>query len=268
MIFDTHAHYDDPRYDGDRDEVLNNLATHGVGRVVDICAAFRDLEKILSLAERYPFVYAAVGVHPSEVGGLNDEKIDCIRQAAAHPKVVAIGEIGLDYHYDDGPSRDVQKTWFLKQLDVAKETGLPVVIHSRDASKDTLDIMRKAHENGITGVIHCFSGSVETAEEYLKMGYFLGIGGVLTFKNSKTLRGVVRIAPIEQLVLETDCPYLAPEPHRGERNDSRLLPSVVSALAQIKGMDEAEVIAVTEKNACALYRLKEPATTPAGGRHV
>lgn len=271
MIFDTHAHYDDPRFDGDREEVLTSLAAAGVGCVVDIGASFSGLTQVLALAERYPFVYAALGVHPSEVAELTETDMERLKHLAGNPKVVAIGEIGLDYHYrmeeqpqETDPPREVQKKWFLRQLALAKELGLPVVIHSREAAQETLQIMRDAHRDGITGVIHCFSGSAETAAEYLKMGYYLGIGGVLTFKNGKVLREVVRTAPLEQLVLETDCPYLAPDPHRGERNDSRFLPLVVRAVAQIKGIREEEVISVTERNARQLYGLGETAASVSG----
>ncbi len=263
MIFDTHAHYDDPRFDADRDEVLRDLARCGVGTVVDICAELDDIAPVLRLAESYPFVYAAIGIHPSGVPGLNEDAFDRLEQAAKGERVVAIGEIGLDYHYrsetdpsETDPPRELQKKWFVRQLALAKKLSLPVVIHSRDASEDTLSIMRGAHRDGIPGVIHCFSGSVETAREYLKMDYYLGIGGVLTFQNAKTLREVVKAAPIEQLVLETDCPYLAPSPHRGERNDSRFLPLVVSAIAGLKEMTEADVISITEENARRLYRLE------------
>ncbi|MBR4530439.1 MAG: TatD family hydrolase [Lachnospiraceae bacterium] len=263
MIFDTHAHYDDHRFDEDRDAVLTGLRARGVGCVVDIGASYGGLGEVLAIAERYPFVYAAVGVHPSEVAELTEAHMDRLRELAAHERVVAVGEIGLDYHYrqeedpaETDPPREVQKKWFLRQLDLARELDLPVVIHSRDAAKDTLAIMRQAHADGITGVIHCYSGSVETAREYLAMGYFLGIGGVLTFKNGRTLREVVEIAPLTQLVLETDAPYLAPEPHRGKRNDSGYLPLVVRELARIKGVSEEEVIRVTEENARRLYRME------------
>ena len=294
MIFDTHAHYDDPRFDGDRDIILNELAGRGIGTVVDVSASFEGIEGVIALAERYPFLYATVGVHPSEVAELTEEHMAKMAEWAKHPRVVAIGEIGLDYHYlkeerseepdtvrsvedarlrdrfrteenrdkdaltkETDPPRDLQKKWFRRQLALAKELDLPVVIHSRDASQDTLDIMREAHRDGITGVIHCFSGSVETAKAYLKMGYYIGVGGVVTFKNGRTLREVVRITPIEQILIETDCPYLAPEPYRGKRNDSRYLPYVVRAIAEIKELDEETVIRVTEENARRVYRLKE-----------
>ena len=262
MIFDTHAHYDDPAFDADRDELLSGLSDNGICAVVDVCADIDDVEKVLALAGAYPSVYASVGVHPSNVAVLDEDRMAFMKEACRDPRVVAVGEIGLDYHYrlendpsETDPPRNVQKKWFERQLVLAEETGLPVIIHSRDASADTLEIMRDAHARGITGVIHCYSGSAETAQEYLKMGYFLGIGGVITFKNGRVLREVVASSPIEQLVLETDCPYLAPEPHRGRRNDSRYLPLVVNAVAEIKGISEDEVLRVTEENARRLYRL-------------
>ncbi|MCR4764003.1 MAG: TatD family hydrolase [Lachnospiraceae bacterium] len=262
MIFDTHAHYDDPRFDGDREEVLRDLAAHGVGTVVNISAAFSGIPQVLALAGQYPFMYAAVGVHPSELSELAESDLAKLEELARGPKVVAIGEIGLDYHYRDGahpeetdPPRALQKLWFERQLELARRLDLPVVIHSRDAAADTLEIMRRAHQSGIPGVIHCYSGSAETAQEYLKMDYYLGIGGVVTFKNGRVLREVVKLAPLERLLLETDCPYLAPEPHRGQRNDSRYLPLVVQAIAELKGTDPETVISVTEKNAREMYRL-------------
>ena len=262
MIFDTHAHYDDHAFDEDREELLSGLSESGIGAVVDVCADMDDLDRILALAERFKTVYASVGVHPSNVASLNEDHMELLKRACDNPKVVAVGEIGLDYHYrlEDDPSetdppRDVQKKWFIRQLELAKETGMPVIIHSRDATADTLEIMRDAHSHGITGVIHCFSGSAETAKEYLKMGYYLGIGGVITFKNGRVLREVVEVSPMEKLVIETDCPYLAPVPHRGKRNDSRYLPLVVGAIAEIKGISADEVINITEENAKRLYRL-------------
>lgn len=262
MIFDTHAHYDDPRFDADRDTILMNLASAGVGCVVDVSAEFSGIDRVLALADRYPFVYASVGVHPSDTALLTEGKMDILREYAANAKVVAVGEIGLDYHYrletDPGeadPPREVQKKWFRRQLQMAEELNLPVIIHSRDASQDTLQIMREAHASGITGVIHCYSGSAETAREYLKMDYYLGIGGVVTFKNGKTLREVVREAPLEKLLLETDCPYLAPEPHRGQRNESGYLDLVAEEIARIKGIDKETVIGTTAENAERFYHI-------------
>jgi TatD DNase family protein len=264
LIFDTHAHYDDAAFDADRDTLLRDLENHGIGRVVNIGASLSSCKTTQMLAARYPFIYAAVGVHPSETGELTETDIDWLRDQAAKEKVVAIGEIGLDYHWET-PGRDIQKRWFVRQLALAREGRLPVVIHSRDAAKDTLEII-KAECGGTTGgVIHCFSYGIEMAREYLNMGFYLGIGGVLTFQNARKLREVVEYAPLDALVLETDCPYLSPVPHRGERNSSQNLPLVAKALAELKGITAEGVILQTTENAKRLYRLCEY-TRPAGGR--
>ena len=254
MIFDTHAHYDDEAFDADRDELLAGLSAAGIGTVVNIGASLAGTEATVRLTQEYPFIYGAAGVHPSSTDELDEASFARLRELAAQPKIVAIGEIGLDYYWDE-PDRKLQKYWFRRQLDLAREIRLPVVIHSRDAAKDTLDLMREERAEEIGGVIHCFSYGKEMAREYLEMGFYLGIGGVLTFKNAKKLAEVVAYAPFERLVLETDCPYLAPAPNRGKRNSSLNLPYVVAALAQIKGMSEEAVICGTEENARRLYRM-------------
>ncbi|MBQ2425753.1 MAG: TatD family hydrolase [Lachnospiraceae bacterium] len=253
-IFDTHAHYDDEDFDADRYELLESMKEHGVGTIVNIGASMRSCKTTLALAEKYPFVYGALGVHPSDCGTMTEEDIQWIKANAANEKIVAIGEIGLDYYWDN-VERDVQKKWFVRQLEIAKETGLPVIIHSRDAAQDTLEIMKSEHKDTTGGVIHCFSYGVEMAREYLNMDYFIGVGGVLTFKNGKKLKEVVEYAPMDKLVLETDCPYLAPVPYRGKRNSSLYLTHVVEEMAAIKGMSVEEVIRVTAENAKRLYRL-------------
>ena len=211
-------------------------------------------EGLLALAEKYPFFYGALGIHPNETKDLTEEDMDWLRKASGSEKIVAIGEIGLDYYWDE-PDREIQKKWFVRQLSIAKDTGLPVVIHSRDAAKDTMDIIKAEHKGTTGGVIHCFSYGVDQAREYLDMGYFLGIGGVLTFKNAKKLKEVAEYAPMDRLVLETDCPYLTPVPYRGKRNSSLYLSYVAEALAELKGMERDEVIRVTAENARRLYRL-------------
>ena len=253
-IFDTHAHYDDEDFDADRYELLDSMKEHGVGTIVNIGASMRSCKTTLALAEKYPFVYGALGVHPSDCGKMTEEDIQWIKANAANEKIVAIGEIGLDYYWDN-VERDVQKKWFVRQLEIAKETGLPVVIHSRDAAQDSLEIMKSEHKDTTGGVIHCFSYGVEMAREYLNMDYYIGVGGVLTFKNGKKLKEVVEYAPMDKLVLETDCPYLAPVPYRGKRNSSLYLTHVVEEMAAIKGMSVEDVIRVTAENAKRLYRL-------------
>lgn len=259
-IFDTHAHYDSEGFDADRDAVLAGLWEAGVGTVVNIGAEYEDLPKTLELMEKYPFVYGALGVHPDNVGDMTEEKLSWIRQQIlSQPKVLAVGEIGLDYYWDTSP-HDVQKHWFCRQMDLARECKKPIVIHSREAAKDTFDVMKaeKAHEIG--GIMHCFSYGVELARETLNMGYYLGVGGVLTFQNARKLREVVEYAPMDRIVLETDCPYLTPVPFRGKRNDSTKLSYVVERMAQIKGISEEEVIRITAENAHRVYRMEDTAS--------
>ena len=254
MIFDTHAHYDDEAFQEDRHELLTGLQQHGIEAVVNIGASIQTTKNTLELMRQYPFVYGAVGVHPNETAELNEALMDWLKHVAGNEKVVAIGEIGLDYYWDE-PDRDTQKYWFVRQLGLAQETKLPVVIHSRDAAKDTLDIMKAEHAEDLGGVIHCFSYGVEMAREYLNMGFYIGIGGVVTFNNGRKLKEVVEYMPLDRIVLETDCPYLSPVPLRGKRNSSLNLPYVVEAISQLKGVAPDEVIAVTNQNAKAMYRL-------------
>ncbi len=252
MIFDTHAHYNSSQFDEDREELLASMAAHNVGTIINVGASLEDCRNTLALAERYDFIYAAIGVHPDEVGELDEEQLDWLRrEASAREKVVAIGEIGLDYHWDVEP-REVQKAWFIRQLDLARELALPVIIHSRDAAQDTFDIMA-AHGAGLGGSIHCYSGSPEMALEYVKLGYHIGIGGVLTFKNGRRLKETAAAVPLERILLETDCPYMAPVPYRGKRNNSIYIDYVAQTLAEIKGLSKEEVIAVTEQNAREVF---------------
>lgn len=254
MIFDTHAHYDDDAFQEDREELLAGLEAAGIGTVVNIGASIASTKTSLELAERYPFIYAAAGVHPSETAELDQEKMNWLEEMCARPKIVAVGEIGLDYHWDE-PEREVQKRWFREQIRLALRVKLPIVVHSRDAAKDTLDIIKEEKAAEAGGVIHCFSYGVEVAREYLDMGFYLGVGGVLTFKNAKKLKEVVAYMPADRILLETDCPYMAPTPHRGERNSSLYLTLVAKAVSEIKGIPEEEVVAVTEANARRMYRL-------------
>ena len=255
MIFDTHAHYDDEAFNEDREAVIKSLAAAGVETVVNIGASMASSETTLELTRNYPFIYGTAGVHPSETAELDEEKFQRLKEIVREPKIVAVGEIGLDYYWEK-PAHDIQKNWIERQLELAREENLPVVIHSREAAKDTLEIMKAAKAGDMGGVIHCFSYGKDMAREYLDMGFFLGIGGVLTFKNAKKLREVVEYAPMAQLVLETDSPYMAPEPNRGKRNTSANLPYVVNMMAEIKGLSPEDVIAATEKNARRLYRME------------
>ena len=254
-IFDTHAHYDDPAFDTDRDTLLSGMEAAGIAKIVNASASLASAESTAKLAERYPFVYGTAGVHPDETGELTEENFAWLSLAARRKKIVAVGEIGLDYYWDKEP-HEKQKYWFVRQLQLARELSLPVVVHSREAAQDTIDII-KSEAADLRCDIHCFSYGVELAREYLNRGHYLGVGGVLTFKNARKLREVVEYMPLDRLLLETDCPYLAPAPNRGKRNSSRNLPYVVQAVAAIKGEKEEEVIRITYENAMRFYRLQE-----------
>ncbi|MCR4789366.1 MAG: TatD family hydrolase [Lachnospiraceae bacterium] len=263
MIFDTHAHYDDKAFDEDRDVLIGSLLSNGVGNVVNISATVESCYDTLALTEKYDFFYGALGVHPEGLTELDEEKLEKIKALcidnSVHKggKIVAVGEIGLDYSYDE-PPKDLQIRWFKAQLEMAGEVGLPVVIHSRDAAKDTYDIMAAAHCENIGGIVHCYSYSKEMAKQFLDMGFYIGIGGVLTFKNARKLVEVCEYLPMDRIVLETDCPYLSPMPFRGQRNDSTRLSYVVQKLADIKGIDEREVTDITETNARRVYGICQP----------
>lgn len=254
LIFDSHAHYDDEAFDEDRNTLLSSFQKNGIGYVVNVTASLDSVEKTLALTEKYDFIYGSMGIHPNETMDLTEEKLKELEGFCHREKIVAVGEIGLDYYWDE-PERPMQKKWFMAQLEIAERTGLPVIIHSREAAKDTLDIMKECHGRLHGGIIHCFSYGVELAREYLSMGYYLGIGGVLTFKNSKKLKEVAEYAPLNRIVLETDCPYLAPVPFRGKRNDSTRLPYVVEALSEIKGISAEEIMRTTTRNAMDVYRI-------------
>nr|WP_296265040.1 TatD family hydrolase [uncultured Merdimonas sp.] len=253
MIFETHAHYDDEQFDPDRDELLHSMAAGGIGTIVNVSASFDSCRKVVDLVQNYPFMYAAVGVHPDEVGELDEQKLDEMRKLCADPKVVAVGEIGLDYYWDK-ESRELQRHWFVRQLELARELELPVLIHSREAAADTMEVM-KQYAEGLKGVIHCYSYSAEMAKEYVKMGFYIGVGGVVTFKNGRKLKETVETIPLTSIVLETDCPYMAPVPYRGKRNSSLYLPYVAEEIASLKQVSYEEVVDQTEKNAKDLFRL-------------
>ena len=252
MIFESHAHYDDDAFDEDREELLTSLREHGIDKVINVGASLDSCKITLQLMEQYPYIYGAMGVHPTETGGLNEENFAWLREQCAVDKVVAVGEIGLDYHWKE-PEIHVQKLWFERQMELAREVRLPVIIHSREAAKDTLDVMQTLRAEEIGGVIHCYSYTKEMAREYLKMGYYFGIGGVITFQNAKKLKEAVEYIPMDRILLETDSPYLAPEPNRGKRNSSLNLPYVVREIAAIKGISYEEVVRITEENAERLF---------------
>lgn len=256
MIFDTHAHYDDDAFDEDRDTLLGEIFSSGICCITDVGASVKSSKSAVALSKKWSQIYAAVGVHPDSTADMTEEDIETLRSLAQEKKVVAIGEIGLDYYWDNSP-REVQKKWFERQLALAREVDLPVIIHSREAAKDTMDIIREAAKAGNTGVIHCYSYAAPMAKEYISMGFFIGIGGVLTFKNARVIKEVASEIPLSSIVLETDSPYLAPVPYRGKRNNSMYLKEVVKQLAQIKQVSEETVITTTLANAKRLYRLEE-----------
>ena len=255
MIFDTHAHYDDSAFNPDRDELLSSLPSKGIGRVVNVTASGRSLTESPALAGKFDHVYTSAGLHPTEVYDLDMSVLDSVEALCTYDKTVAVGEIGLDYHYPD-TNVNIQKEFFEAQLDMARRQALPVIIHSRDAAKDTMDILRSYRAGDMGGVVHCYSYSLEMAREYADMGLYIGVGGVVTYKNGRKLKECVEYLPLESIVLETDCPYLAPEPKRGQRNSSLNLGYVAAEIAHIKGMTIQEVEDITFGNAMKLYRME------------
>lgn len=254
MIFESHAHYDDRRFDPDRKELLLSMEEHGIETIINVGSDLEGVKKTLALTEEYPFVYGAVGIHPSEIGDLNEEVYEWMRERCSQPKVVAVGEIGLDYYWEkEDEARRNQRYWFCRQMELAREQELPVIIHSREAAEDTLKLVQGIHGEQIPGVIHCFSYSPEQAMEYIRMGYYIGIGGVITFKNARKLKETAAVIPLEHILLETDCPYLSPEPERGKRNSSLNLPYVAQEIAELRGITSEEVIVAARENARRLF---------------
>lgn len=255
MLFDTHAHYNDDRFKDDVDLVLSDMKANEVELIVNACSSIDEIEDIIVLCEKYPFMYGSVGVHPHEAKSIRDADMDILKKYAAHPKIKAIGEIGLDYYYDSSP-RDIQKKWFSHQLELSQEINMPFVIHDRDAHGDTMDILR-ATPLKTTGVFHCYAGSKEMAKEVLNKGLYIAFGGSVTFKNSVHPKEVAAYVPLDRIVLETDAPYLAPVPQRGRRNDSRYMHFVAETIAQIKGISYEEVANATFENGKKLFGIQE-----------
>ena len=260
MIFESHAHYDDRQFDVDRETLLENLPFQNVGVIVNVGSDIRSSKESITLAHQYDYIYAAIGVHPDEVDTMKEADMEDLSHMAKEDKVVAIGEIGLDYFRKEGNAyKSVQKEWFCRQLDLAKEIEKPVIIHSRDAAEDTIQILRDFRKENPQienpGVIHCYSYSPELAKEYVAMGFYIGIGGVVTFKNAKKLVETVAQIPLERILVETDSPYLCPEPNRGKRNDSSQIRYVIDRIADIRGIAPEEVEKQTEMNARKMYRL-------------
>lgn len=254
MYIDTHCHYDDPKFGLDRAKVFKKLEEAGVEKVINCACDPKTLKSTIKLAQENKFVYAALGYHPHDVGKLDYDALDTLYDRVdGFEKAVAIGEIGLDYHYNFSP-RDVQQEWFVEQLELAKELELPVIVHSREAAEDTYRILSEGDVSYCGGVIHAFSGSVEMAKRYLDLGLYIGIGGFSTFPDAKKLSNAIPEIPLDRILLETDCPYLTPMPHRGERNDSSYLPLVAARIAELKGITPEEVAAATTENAKRLFK--------------
>ncbi len=253
MLFDTHAHYDDESFDADRDAVLTALPEQGVGLILNPGCDVESSRKAVRYAAAYPHVYAAVGIHPENCGGCTAGDLDAIRALAQQPKTVAIGEIGLDYYWAENPPRDFQQQVLRQQLALARELALPVIIHDREAHADTLAIVREFP--GVTGVFHCFSGSPEMARELLKMGWYLGFDGPVTYKNARRAPEVAAVTPLDRMLIETDSPYMTPVPYRGRRNDSGYVHLVAEKLAEWKGVTPEEMARVTTENGKRLFRI-------------
>jgi len=252
-IFDSHAHYDDESFNDDRETVIKELKANGIVGVLNCGASLEGARASVKLADTYDFFYAAVGIHPEDANSFNDSVLAELREMAKNEKVRAIGEIGLDYYYKENPSKDIQKSVFRAQMQLAEELNLPVVIHDRDAHEDTLNILKEYPE--VKGVLHCFGGSTEFAGDCLKLGYYLGFTGVVTFKNAKKIVEVAKEVPLERMLVETDCPYMTPVPFRGERNRSDLIKYIIEKLSEIKGISEEEIAAATINNAREMLKL-------------
>ena len=254
MIFDTHAHYNDEAFDEDRDSLLKKIKESGVDYIVNIGANMESSRETVKLTQEYDFIYGAVGIHPNDAQEVTKENLCELKEMCRNDKIVAIGEIGLDYYWPE-PSKEIQVKGLEAQIALAKEVNLPIAIHSREAARDTADMLGSLHAGDCGGVIHCYSYTKEMAREFLDMGFYIGIGGVVTFKNAKKIKEAVSYIPMDRIVLETDCPYLAPTPYRGKRNSSLFLPYVAEEIAKIKNIPYEEVLAVTMSNAKKMYRI-------------
>ena len=254
-IFDTHAHYDSGGFHADRDEVLASLPAAGVGLVVDPGCELESSRAAVALAERYPFVYAAAGIHPSDCAGTGEPELAALRALCGHEKVVAVGEIGLDYYWKDNPPREFQQAVFRRQIELAIECGLPVIVHDREAHGDSMDIVREFP--GVRGVFHCFSGSAEMAKELVKLGWMISFTGVLTYKNARKAVEAAQAVPLDRIMIETDSPYMAPVPHRGQRNHSGYVGLVCQKLAELKGISSDQCSRATLENGRKFFRIQD-----------
>lgn len=253
-LFDTHAHLNDESFDNDRDALIQSLPQHDVKFVIDVACDLDEADKTVDIIEKYPFIYASAGMHPHIASRTSIEHLERIIKYLEHPKVLALGETGLDYHYDFAP-RDVQKKWFAAQLELAQQLDVPVILHVREAFGDAMDILRANRYKGIRGVMHCYSGSYEIAKECIDMGLYIAFGGAITFKNARRLTEVAAKLPLDRLLVETDCPYMTPEPHRGKRCDPSMIVHTTRKLAELKSLDVEQVADTAFKNGCELFGL-------------
>lgn len=255
MLFDTHAHLNAEQFADDQDEVIRRAKENGVGKIVNIGFNRETIPSSLALAEKYDFIYTAVGWHPQDAKDMREEDFDWLRELSKHEKVVAIGEIGLDYYWDTSP-KDVQQKIFRQQIQLAKELNMPIIIHDREAHQDIVDILRQEKASEVGGIMHCFSGSLEMAKECLEMNFYISFGGPITFKNAKKPKEIAKEIPLDRLLIETDCPYLTPEPFRGKRNETGYVKYVAESIAQLREMEVNELVNVTYDNAVKLFKLK------------
>lgn len=255
MLIDSHAHLDDSRFQEDREYLINSLNKNGIELVINIGADLQTSINSVELANKYENIYAVIGVHPHSAREVTEQTLKQLKNMSKNNKVVAIGEIGLDFYYDNSP-RDIQRKWFKEQLKLAKELNLPVVIHSRDAAQETFDTIKEAQDGKLRGVLHCYSSSVEMAIEYIKLGFYISLGGPVTFKNARVAREVAKEVPLDRLLIETDCPYLTPEPYRGKRNEPMYVKYVAEKIAEIKGITFEELSKATNRNTKELFGIK------------
>lgn len=252
MIFETHAHYDDERFDVDRDEILQKVFNNGIAYILNPSSSPASIDRVIALAEKYERLYAAVGIHPHNAHEITEEMLTRVENLLSHPKVLALGEIGLDYYYDFCP-KEIQQRWLLRQVEIAYEKDKPVIIHLRDATEDMLRLVKDSVFKHTRGVFHCFSGSLETARTLLDHGFYLSFGGPVTFKNAKKILELLQYIPLDRILLETDAPYLTPEPFRGKRNDSSYLHFICNKIAEVKQIPPEELAQKTLDNAKALF---------------
>lgn len=255
MLFDSHSHYNDEKFNEDRDSLLLSMPENNVGLIMNACSSTEEIPDIIELTRKYPFVYGSVGVHPHEVENMTENDIEILKKYAADGKIKAIGEIGLDYFYDNSP-RDLQKKWFARQIELACELNLPIIVHDRDAHADTMDILKQCHAERCGGVFHCYSGSAEMVREVLNLGMYIAFGGSLTFKKSVKPKEAAAVVPLDRILTETDCPYLTPEPYRGKRNSSLYMYLVAEKLAEIKGVSVEEIENATYENAKRCFKIQ------------